>query len=62
MELLEPCKAMNHPRPATCRGKADTINQITPGKRPKSGATRLDCSSSGFRHYRIEPPIRELRV
>jgi hypothetical protein len=51
MELLEPFKAMSHPWHAACRGKADTISNQVPG-----------CFSSGFRHYRLEPPIREFRV
>jgi hypothetical protein len=63
MELLESCKAMNHPWPAACRGKADTIsNQITHPASARPTPNVPGCSSSGFRHYRIESPIREFRV
>jgi hypothetical protein len=51
MELLEPCKAMNHPCPAACRGKADPIgSQITrpASARPTSRTTRLDAPAAAF--------------
>jgi len=51
MERLEPCKAMNHPWPAACRGKADTIsNQITHPAiaRPTSRPTCLDAPAAAF--------------
>jgi len=51
MELLEPCKAMNHPWPAACHGKADTIgNQIThpASARPTSRPMCLDAPAAAF--------------
>jgi hypothetical protein len=51
MELLEPSKAMNHPWPAACRGKARTIsNQIThpASARPTPRTTCLDAPAAAF--------------
>jgi len=51
MELLESYKAMNHPWPAACRGKADTIsNQIThpASARPTSRPMCLDAPAAAF--------------
>src|SRR5450759_2472063 len=44
-------------------GENDQQPDHTSGKRPPNIPHHVPgCSSSGFRHYRIEPPIREFRV